>query len=107
MGVKGTYVNLIGYSVDIQVVIQTYWNQFIWGPINVVLAADQEFLPVFKNPPKTDATYEVTAENGSTIIDLGAKSSKMESGNDVNTQDNIAVFLVWLDEKVYSSEEAS
>ena len=31
----------------------------------------------------------------------------MESGNDVNTQDNIAVFLVWQDEKVYSSEEAS
>ena len=31
--------------------------------------------------------------------------SKIESGNDANTPDDIVVYLVWLNQKVYASRE--
>ena len=40
LGVKGIHVHLIGTSLEIDVKMSMYWNQVIWGPINVVLAAD-------------------------------------------------------------------
>ena len=79
--------------------------------MNVSVVADQEFYPVFQNPPKTDILYEVSLgidnEQTSLTENLGIKTSKMEDGNDNNFDDSIAVFLVWQDQKIFASEEAS
>ena len=103
MAVDGTDLGIVGASFDLHVDTLTPWGELTWGPISVKIRIKQkeEYAPILSKPPET-TVYEVSLgipdKSDYLEVNLGSKTSYLI---DVSIIEEIEVYIVWLDQKVY------